>query len=506
MRQLLLVIVTLIGFALEARGQSGRILPVDDPAYVLVSRLQQRGYLLSLNPTSLPYIHGELAAALARIDASKLTPTERKWYDRLVRRFGTDPISRRYAGIALTPGLAVSSSKRLDALRPLEDEIHVYPFAALDAFAGRGPFTANVRLRHDLYYDRDPDGIDVARRLMVRSEDAYLGYRRMPVSVYLGRFQNHWGSYGDQALVVSANPRSYDQIHLRIGGERLAVTGLLGELDSIDSSGVFGGSAFGPGSKRRFLAAHRIDWRPSPYLSFSLVESALYSGENSSPSLKFLNPLHVFLFVGDNKPKNDENNIMLAGMMWAYHKGFTLYGQFLLDDYSQRGTYPHRFALTGSLTYSGLSDNVTLGFSGTVVGSETYNTFQPEGRYVYLNRGIGTQFSDYVLATGYVDLYLDSVASGFSLRPYVNLFLQGERDMRLPIASRGQAKSVLSGVVERTLRSALVFRLQPDTWWWVEADAGVNATSNADHVRGNSANRFAFTLSFGLRIETVMSI
>ena len=54
------------------------------------------------------------------------------------------------------------------------------------------------------------------------------------------------------------------------------------------------------GNRRRFLAAHRWDWRPTRKVALTFMESAIYSGSNSGVSLKYINPLHPFIFVVDN--------------------------------------------------------------------------------------------------------------------------------------------------------------------------------------------------------------
>ena len=83
----LLVLLLLLSLAAEALAQQNRLLPTDDWAYGPITRLQRRGHLLELNPTSSPYRHGDVLAALAKIDHTTLGRTEKHWVDLLERAF-----------------------------------------------------------------------------------------------------------------------------------------------------------------------------------------------------------------------------------------------------------------------------------------------------------------------------------------------------------------------------------------------------------------------------------
>ena len=83
----LLVLLLLLSLDAEAQAQQNRLLPTDDWAYATITRLQRRGHLLDLNPTAPPYRHGDVLAALAKIDRTRLSRTEQHWIDLLERAF-----------------------------------------------------------------------------------------------------------------------------------------------------------------------------------------------------------------------------------------------------------------------------------------------------------------------------------------------------------------------------------------------------------------------------------
>ncbi len=481
-----------------ARAQEHALVFLDDPAYTFITRLQQRGYLPALNPTETPYTRGEIADALAELDPATLPRPDRGWYERLSKRFKSE---EERLSFSVEGGVVAAEGKRPDELRPLGEGIQAYPYAEPRLSGGTGTVAAGAGLRFDRFYDQDPDGLDAARRLMSRSENAYVGYYRKPLAVYLGRYRYHWAPLSEPALLLSDNALAFDHLRVRLGKRRLMVTGLLGELDHLSPEGLYTGEGFREGSRRRYLAAHRVDWRPSDRLVVSVMESVLYSGPSASPSLRFLNPLHVFIFEGDNKPKNDENNVLVALQVWARLNPFVLTGQFLLDDLVYQSDYPSRIAAAANVTYAPQARPFHAGASVQIVGSETYNTFQTEGQYLYLRRGLATAFSDYVRLDLFSDVFLDGLLPGATVRPYATLLLQGERDMRLPIASSNETSLVLHGDVSRTLRAAAAVTIQPAHTWWLRADAGLNRYTPADLP---GVWRFAGVLRFGIRLEAAI--
>lgn len=513
-----IVVLVLLGavWVDRAPAQAHRMVPLDHWAYEYVKRLQRRGLLLELHPTSLPYTSGELWSALHRLDRHGLRTNEARWADALAAEFSAagDETPSAAAGGEILPGLQVSTSDRLDPLRPLDrDEstlevgtMRLFPQAAGRLFLEYGPAVVQAGVRFDLFYRDDPDGLDAANRLIVRNEDSYAGVDTRYVSAYVGRFVRHWAPYGEASLLLSSNAVGFDQIGLRIGGDRLVLRSVLGELDSMTADGRFTGTAGADtvqGSVRRFVAAHRFDWRPSRHFSLSLMESTLFSGENSGWSLKYLNPLNLQAFSVDGRPKNDENNGLLAGMLWAYFRHWTLQGQLTIDDVDLAGESgePASVALSGSLTYAGFP-SLDAGIALTAVSARTYNTHQPEGRYTHLLRGIGTPFNDFVHASAYASYYLDDAPTDITLTPRLDVLLQGETRIHqpYPTGSAG-ADFILDGTVQRTIRPSIEVRLQGGRSWWARLDAGPAFVVNRNHVEARDGTSLTVTASVLARLD-----
>ncbi len=481
------------------QAQGTRLLPTRDSAYEYIVRLQQRGHLLDLNPTSLPYQRGEVWDALVQIDTTRLSSAEVHWVNLLREKLQPAASSEDGggAGFAFMPGGDVINSERLDVVRPIGDVPNVYWHGTVSGYLEAGPAVAEMSFLHSQYYDRDPDGLDAVLRLRVRSEHSYAGWSRRWVSAYLGRWDIHWGTPGDASTILSDNARSRDQIFFRIGGRRASITAVLSELDSATDGRYYTGRAADDsvkfGSVRRFHAAHRWDYRPTRTFMISFMESAIYTGSASSISLKYLNPVNPFAFVVDNAPKNDDNNGFLAGLIWAQIKRLTLQGQFMIDDIrlqSNTGPETVTFALTGSAVYALPAADLKLTLE--TVTSRAYNAPQVSGQYIYLNRGLATQFSDYVHASLSAEFYMDHRIPGLRLGPKIDVLLQGERDMRQVFPPGSESiRNLLDGDTARTVRGSLRFTYQPGHWWWIAADGGYN-------INRDRANQFIGLVSGGV--------
>jgi hypothetical protein len=516
-KYLLALAVFLIGVAGTSRpalAQQHRLLPVSDPAYRLIEQFQRRGRLLDLNPTALPYEQGAVRRALDDLNRDALSLAEARWARRLERMLphskGDDEM---VVGGRVDAGLRSTNNGRLDPLRHLDDDLPpALSRGALHGFLERGPLFLHAGAQHDLYYDRDPDGLDAARRLYGRSEPTYASATTDWAALRLGRFSAHWGLPERPGLVVSDNPRAYDQLALRLGRGPLVLRSLLGELDPLGPDSTFTGMGFRDGSRPRYLAAHRLDWRPSRRLTLTLMESILYSGPDAGPSLKYLNPLHPFYFVVANRPRHHQTNGLIAAQLWTQpFRRVTIWGQLLVDDFDfVNGEEPASVALTGTMRYASRSA-WDVGGGLTLVAARTYNTNQNAGKYLYLKRGLGTEFNDYAHVFLDANWHLGEHAPGLSLRPQLHALWQGERRILDDYANvNDEAAFVLDGTPERTLRPALEVRLGGGSGparWWLHADAGVNFTANDDHESGASTTHFIGVLEAGARLslETTFS-
>ena len=496
--------------AVPAAAQSHRLLPLGDPAYTLVERLQRRGHLLGLNPTALPYDEAAVAEALDHLGV--LSPTEARWADRLRRRLRPTPAGESVVTLETGAGVRATNNERFDPARWTDaadpnvtlGPVNVYPNAVFQASVDAGPLVAQLGVRLDTFYPDDPDGLNVGNvSVFLRNEKAHVGAVGRVGEIRLGATGRKWGVASGDAVMVSDNPQPYDAISVRIGGERASVRSFVAELDAATPDARFTGrtgDASREGSLRRYLAAHRFDWRPRPWIVISGIETMLYSGSNASLSVPALLPTAVLSFLNDGAPRNNENNSMVGGLLWIQRGRTTITGQVSFDDFDIfHRAEPTSLALTGQAVVSGIADAVDVGVGLTVVTARAYGSQFPEQAYVYALRSLGAPASDLIDARVFADATLESVLPGLTISPEARLVFKGEGSFLAPYPDNGPP-TILIGDAERTLRLGLKADLtQP--FWFVRADLGVNLTRNDAFVRGRDRTRLVGLVEAGARIR-----
>jgi len=512
-----------------SHAQHAGLLPVQDYSYQLIERLQRRGYLTELNPTAQPYTYNQVRTAIGKVDRTLLSANSMEWISQLEAMMGDDLDPGEWLGrYSIEAGLTQSSTPRKDPLRPLDGSAQVFPHVSMGAQFNWDNFVAASGFTLDQYYDKDPDGLDVVNRWYIRGEDSYLGFSSTYFDVHIGRFSSHWNRSGIEAPLIGKQVQQYDKIQFRIGTDRISLRSVYGELDNLDSTNQFSGRGFRDGSIRRFVFAHRIDWKPLPSLTLSAFEGDLISATHGNMSLKYLQPLHVVFFEQDNTPKNFENNLMVGAGLHLQKGSFSLSGQVIIDDVvvyerkkvKQEGRLePSTAQITGFMTYADVFPSTDLGLSLAIVSSNSYRTDQKEGQWTYAQRSLATLFSDYVHLRLFADWYgVKSMLNGLILRPNLHLLAQGTGDYRqdftkkypngrmLPAVLSGQETVTLRPSIELDYRFLDIKKRQNGSVnsleIFVQADLGLNFIRNNRHLKGEHVLEFHNLAS--LRIKKIL--
>ena len=502
-RRLFLLLALLSTFPLaSANAQEAPFVDMDDPIVPFLQRLLLSGAAPGNVPDVWPVGVSEAHQWLDSTQGGSRWQSEtgRRILDRLPPLAGDGET----VTTLLRVGGRLASQDRRDLMRFQDsDQVSWQPMLQSTTWLSSGAWTAALGVRIDRYYEIDPDGLDTAHRWLSRAENAYVARDGRHVGFFAGRSARHWGEPGTSGLMLSANPRPMDQIAFRIGADRIQVRSVLAELDSFTgdgrATGTAGSDSVRSGSIRRFVAAHRISFRIGSRWNAGLSHATLYSGRSSSWSLKFLNPFNVALWEVDNRPKNDENNGMVGA--FAHYRGERTRArmELLLDDVDiLNGREPASIAAHASMERADLVPNVNLALHGTLVSARTYNAEQAAGRYLYLDRGIAVQFSDH-LEFGAALEWLRW--SGWIVRPGIDVLMQGEQDMRLPLPNTEDAPFLLAGTVETTVRPYLSVLGLTAHGVDVALDAGWNHISNDLHRDGASRSAFTASLSASWRIS-----
>lgn len=511
-----LTILLVLTFALLAEAQENRLVNTQSWQYEYIKRLQQRGYLLQLNPTDLPYARKDITEALSTIDPQELNAIEKRWYELLSDRFKDRPAnvdSMRVGGF-ISGGAKRSSSGRLNVIDPGGEAKPILPRVELQGYLEWQNWIGQAGVTFDWFYDVDPVGLDLARRLYMRSEEAYVGYNSEFIDLYVGRFNNHWSVYERQGAFLTDNPRSFDQIQLKFGTSKLSFSSIFGEMDNMRSDGTFTGRSYELGAFRRYLFLHRLDWSPVSNLKLSFIEGELYFSQTASISMRNLMPLHFIFFESHNAPMNNNSNMMIGGSIWYQTGSWTFYLQGMIDDLvvenreelrQDDNLIPTTYTINSSITVADVANSFDLGLEADLVSANTYRSNRYQDQWTYAQRGLATNFSDYIRTKLYGTFYPNWM-QGLTVEPSITAYYKGVgdlRDLRTSTNPDGsQIPGILSGTVERTWRPSLHLRYQPvgiklgdpsndiRLNFWMDADMGINFVDNYQNVEGASNRRF----------------
>ena len=533
--------------------QDSRVLSLyDRQSYEYIHQLQDRGHLLELHPTDMPYRYDELHEALEGVTEYEFSGVQAQWIRHLRERIGLNASEKPVLDLRGGSYLQVNNSERDHMYRPSDDIAYVWPMIELAPGIRYQGWVVQGHARFEYYEDRNIDGLDAVNRFWVRNEETYVGYSNEFLEVYGGRALNHWGVYGQSSGLVSDHSVTYDQVKINVGTKHLQLSSVMGYLDNLKSDDVFNGDTReDPLSVKRYLFAKRLDWRPREHLMFSYRESLIFSGWDAVPQPKYMFPGYIGFFQADNAPQNDFINYLTGIAFWGQFGGgrvhgdgfaksgaksgaksqsssqniLTLHTEVIIDDiifFRERRGIDERsnFNVFFNAAYALSQRPLTLQLNAEMVSSQSYNTDQAQGRYLYLGRGIATQFNDYVFGEFRTQLFLDGKLQGLRVSPYLGGLLQGEQviDKEFigsPLTQKDKDPDelepvpdfVLSGVVQETFRAGVEWVYYSPAergWkkgWWLRGDVGLNVMRNLGNVVGNDQTRPVGMIELGVQFD-----
>ena len=487
-RGLLLLAAVLILSAPSSHAQpvvGSRKLPLDHWAYFYVGKLRDRGFLEELNPLVQPYSRMGIARSLVRLNEENLREPEAGWVRLLgeelareLRRLNGED-AQGWGG-RVAGGTRASTSQRFNVLQPVGTG-GLWPNYRASLWLESGPIVFESRVRGDLYLPNDPDGINPHPRF--RTDHAYVSVGLPFGELMLGRISRNWSALGTDGLMVSDNPHPYPQLGYLFKVGRFSLQGLAGELETIDG-------------KRRYLAAHRVDYVAKSF-GVSVGQSVMYATVNGGSVLRYINPMEIMFLEIHTEPSGDVPNLVLDWQLWYQTKVFIINVEVLLDDIdvtpqNNLERAPTRYAFHFETRLPALLRRVDLSMSYRQVSSFAYHAEYGVDDYSYLERGLGDNFSDYDLLTIGADWY--TPLHGLRLGPILNLQRHGSGSFREPFPPYAEFRAspaLFLGVKTITYRLGVRGRLQPNRFVWVEWDVGQNFVRNAEHVQGDNVSEFS---------------
>jgi len=188
---------------------------------------------------------------------------------------------------------------------------------------------------------------------------AYLVFELPWFEVEFGKDRLRWGPgyFGNLALSLNAPSLTMVKLSARYG--RFKFTWLSGALrdapasvDTLRSYESRGG--FRRLERRRYIAAHRLEIAPRPWIELGFHEVVIYGDRGPEPS--YLNPI-MFYWSAEHYLGDRDNATMGADFVLRPVNGLTIYGSVFLDDFDlldpDLGRAVNKIGLTGGFFWAG---------------------------------------------------------------------------------------------------------------------------------------------------------
>jgi hypothetical protein len=485
----------LLGALAPARGaaQSSPYLPLDDPRLPLLEHLIARGDIADPSPMVRPFRRADAMRVLAGADTTGLASAS------LIRRLRTEldepADSMRWLLGARAGGQAYTEIRR-DVYHPLGPE-GVRPYAEFTGEASMGPFTMVSRLAAEPRIPDDPEW--PGRRdleLAWRMPEAYLSAQFKYGSVFYGQMDRNWGPVGIEGIGLSDYGYNETELALDIGVDAVRLMASARPLEDADSAGE---------RVHRYFFAHRLGVRVTDRLRLGLWETTVVAGVDREFDGRYRNPLSLLLFTNQYGLGADGNVLFGFDGRYRIGKGTTVEAQVGLDDLQYENTsdedrYPNRWAFTVA-AFGPVSSRLSWRAFYTQASSLAFRTLNPFENLTDDGVGLGRNFADMDRVTITVSL---PVAERWLFTPELTLQRQGEGEINDPFPATpeeaGQLPQLFIGIVEHTWRAALALsgRQGPLD---LRASAGLHHVVNAEHVSGETDDRFVGRLQATLGLS-----
>jgi len=152
-----------------------------------------------------------------------------------------------------------------------------------------------------------------------------LGYKNDWVNIQISRDKENWGAGNDIELALSEHSDAYDYFLITSDYGNLNVSYVYGFLENVEAN------------NNRYITARGIEWTNNKSLIIGFSETVIYSGDNRSFDVGYINPMSSHLEVELNNRLNIVGNSN-SNAVWQihadcfFHKKFRLSANYLLDE------------------------------------------------------------------------------------------------------------------------------------------------------------------------------
>lgn len=331
----------------------------------------------------------------------------------------------------------------------------------------------------------------------IQEHQSGIGYENDWIILQFSKGSESWGSGNDIQLALSENSGIYDYFLLGSDYGKVRVRYIHGFLENVETN------------INRYITARGIEWTNKRSLVVGFSETVIYSGENRSIDIGYLNPISSHLEIELNNRLNiigDGN----ANAVWQIHLDYLpsenfrvslnyLYDEFVLDPNIQLGK-EHGKAYSIRLAYSPiiLSKNIlTLFTSFVYVGTPTFRHGTGTNNFVHNKRPLGwyrgSDGQDLSLGINYFNNNNVIVSSS------IGFFQSGEENITERIFE-SYSDYLRGPFPSGEIDNNLYFKFNFSYWWEnkISLSSGFYCSNNIDY--GNEIN-----FKLGLHIFQIFS-
>ena len=216
-----------------------------------------------------------------------------------------------------------------------------------------------------------------------------IGYENSWAILQIGRGKESWGAGNDIQLALSETSGTYDYFLLASDYGKVRVRYLYGFLENVETN------------INRYITARGLEWTNKKTLLIGLSETVIYSGQNRSFDIGYMNPISSHLEIELNNRLNTIGDTS-SNAVWQVHldclikNNFRvslnyLYDEFVFDREMEIGkehgrAYSIRFAYTPIFSNNHL---ITLFSSFIYVGTPTFRHGIGTNNFVQSGRPLG---------------------------------------------------------------------------------------------------------------------
>lgn len=456
-----------------------QIIPLDDPAYIAIARLEAKGALQGL-PDTRPYTEKQVfeafnsEAALSRADSFDLASLGiiksrfKRWAPAL-RLQGNGGESGASAFFKL--GGAVGASYKIP------DSLRAGPEVRYEGGIGPFSFFATHRITYAPKWDSCFDAKSWRgdeRPVFAEIPDARLDVDFDWLHIQAGRSEIHMGPVPDGGLILSTEPWGIDHAAYTLHWKGVNFTTLFSWLQA---------------DKR--LIMHRFEYASRTW-KLGLSE-ALVANDSNDVFVYIAAPFAFYYFMQWNKLQDE--NILWSADAEVFLRPFKIYAEFIVDDFAyEPATGPNKIGGTiGAQWVSIFKSEVDLRADYTAITKWTYAQRHDNQNYTFRGRILGDDLGpDADRARVYISWRVaPPITLGFDGR-YER---HGEGDEWRDFQDDGAADSAAyhppfpSGVVENRFSGRLDLKLTLIGRSYLDVWGKLVQTTNLDNVQGNNTTR-----------------